>query len=139
MSDQTNLYMRLGLLLALLLLPACVYAQERVSVSGRIVNEKGEAVEYVQVGVSKRGIGTVSSVDGRFEINVPADTLEFHHVSYETGFYPVSGPREDVLIVLKESELPPAVSSTAMRGRSICSGPGRRFRGLRVDFPSRGK
>lgn len=101
--------MRIRLLLALLLFPLCISAQERFSVKGRIVNEKGEAVEYVQVGIPKRGIGTISSVDGRFEINVPADTLEFHHVSYEIGFHPVSGPQEDVLIVLKESELSPAV------------------------------
>lgn len=104
-----NKDMRTRLLLALLLLPLCGYAQERFPVRGRIVNEKGEAVEYVQVGMPKRGIGTVSSVDGRFEINIPADTLEFHHVSYQTGYYPVSGAGEDVLIVLKESELAPAV------------------------------
>ena len=35
--------------------------------------------------------------------------MEFHHVSYETGYYPVSGSEEDVLIVLKELELQPAV------------------------------
>ena len=101
--------MRFKLFLAFLLLPVCVFAQERVSIRGRIVNEKGEPVEYVQVGIPKRGIGTVSSQNGRFEIDVPADTLEFHHVSYQTGFYPVSGAEENALIVLKEAELPPAV------------------------------
>ena len=101
--------MRIRLFLSFLLLPLCVFAQERVQVRGRIVNEKGEAIEYVQVGVPKQGIGTISSVDGRFEIEVPADTLEFHHVSYQTGYYPVSGPKEDILIVLQESELAPAV------------------------------
>ena len=101
--------MRIRLLLALLFLPACIIAQERVSVSGRIVNERGEAIEYVQVGIPKLGIGTVSSLDGSFEFNSPIDTLEFHHVSYETGFLPISEPQDDVLIVLKESELPPAV------------------------------
>jgi hypothetical protein len=99
----------LFLLLFLLLLPTLLHAQESVLISGRIVNEQGEAVEYVQVGVPKLGIGTISSLDGRFEIQVPTDTLEFHHVSYETGYYPVSGSEEDVLIVLKELELQPAV------------------------------
>jgi hypothetical protein len=98
------------LLFALLLLPVCALAQERFTVKGHIVNEKGEAVEYVQVGVPKSGIGVISSADGRFEINVPADTLEFHHVSYQVGRYPVSGPKENLLIVLKDSELPPAVA-----------------------------
>lgn len=101
--------MRKALLLACFLLPFSLAAQERVSVKGRIVNGQGEAVEYVQVGIPKCGIGTISSADGRFEIDVPADTLEFHHVSYQAGFYPVSGPADDVLVVLKESELMPAV------------------------------
>ena len=101
--------MNTKLLLAFLLLPVCVHAQERVSVRGRIINEKGDAVEYVQVGVPKRQIGTISTVDGRFEISIPPDTLEFFHVSYKTAFYPVTGEAEDVVIVLHEQELPPAV------------------------------
>ena len=102
-------HMRIRLILTLLLLPACIYAQERFPVRGRIVDEKGEAVEYVHVGIPRLGIGTVSTVDGLFEIEVPADTLEFHHVYYQTGYYPVSAPDNDLVIVLKESELPPAV------------------------------
>ena len=102
--------MNTKLLLAFFLLPACVHAQERVSVKGRIINEKGDAVEYVQVGVPKRQIGTISTVDGQFEITIPPDTLEFFHVSYKTAFYPVTGTSEDIVIVLHEQELPPAVS-----------------------------
>ena len=101
--------MNTKLLLAFLLLPVYVHAQERVSVKGRIINEKGEAVEYVQVGIPKRQIGTISSVDGQFEIAIPPDTLEFFHVSYKTALYPVTGTAEDVVIVLQEQELPPAV------------------------------
>ena len=101
--------MRIRLLLALLLLPVSVCAQDRFRVAGRIVNEKGEAVEYVQVGMPQCGIGTISSAQGRFEIDVPAGNLEFHHVSYQPGFIRVSGTDEDVLVVLQEAELPPAV------------------------------
>lgn len=101
--------MNTKLLLAFLLLPFCVFAQERVTVKGRIINEKGEAVEYVQLGVPKLQIGTISTVDGRFEIEVPCDTVEFFHVSYQPAAYPVKGPIENVVIVLHEQELPPAV------------------------------
>lgn len=101
--------MRFKLFLALLLFPIIVFAQERVTVKGRIVNSKGEAVEYVQVGVPKLQIGAISSVDGLFEITVPRDTLEFFHVSYQPASYPVTGPAEDVVITLQEQELPPAV------------------------------
>jgi hypothetical protein len=96
--------------MAALLLPVVLLAQERVTVKGRIINEQGDAVEYVQVGVPRLQLGTISTVDGRFEIAVPCDTLVFFHVSYLPAAYPVTGPASDVVIVLKEQELPPAVS-----------------------------
>ena len=101
--------MRIKLTAALLLLPALLSAQERVSVRGKIVNEKGEPVEYVQVGVPKHQIGTVSTADGRFEISMPPDTLQFFHVSYQAAGRPVTGPVDDLVVVLHEQELPPAV------------------------------
>ena len=101
--------MRIELAIVLALLPALLPAQERVRVKGRIVDEKGEAVEYVQVGVPKRQIGTISTVHGRFEIDIPCDTLEFFHVSYQPAAYPVTGPVDDAIIVLHGQELPPAV------------------------------
>lgn len=101
--------MQIKLAIALLLLPALLSAQERVIVRGRIVNGEGEAVEYVQLGMPKHQIGAISTADGRFEIEVPRDTLEFFHVSYQTATYPVTGPAEEIVIVLHEQELPPAV------------------------------
>ena len=101
--------MRIEWSLAALLLPMMLCAQENVKVKVRIIDQQGEAVEYVQVGVPKRQIGTISSVDGRFEIDIPCDTLEFFHVSYQPAAYPVTGQEEDVVIVLHEQELPPAV------------------------------
>lgn len=102
--------MRIKFALALLLLlPTLLSAEERVTVKGRIINEQGEAVEYVQLGVPKLQIGTISTVDGRFEIKVPRDTLEFFHVSYQPAAYPVTGPADDIIIVLHGQELPPAV------------------------------
>ena len=96
-------------LLALLFVAIPALGQERVSVKGRIINEHGEAVEYVQVGIPKLQLGAISTVDGHFEITAPCDTLEFFHVSYKTGSYAVTGPADDVVVVLHENELPPAV------------------------------
>ena len=101
--------MRIELSLAALLLPMMLFAQGNVKAKGRIINQQGEAVEYVQVGVPKRQIGTISTVDGRFEIDIPCDTLEFFHVSYQPAAYPVTGPVDEAVIVLHEQELPPAV------------------------------
>lgn len=102
--------MRIEWVLALTMLPAALSAQERVSVKGRIVNERGESVGYVQLGIPKLQTGTISSADGRFEIEVPCDTLEFFHVSYQPAVFPVTGPADDVVVVLRDQELPPAVS-----------------------------
>ena len=101
--------MRIKLLLALAFFPALLATQEHVTVKGRIINERGDAVEYVQLGVPKLQIGTISAADGRFEIDMPCDTLEFFHVSFQRAAYPVTGPADDVVIVLHEQELPPAV------------------------------
>ena len=101
--------MRIKLAIALSLLPALLSAQEHVTVRGRIINDQGDAVEYVQLGVPKLQIGSISAADGRFEIDMPCDTLEFYHVSYQRAAYPVTGPADDVVIVLHEQELPPAV------------------------------
>lgn len=101
--------MRSRLALAFALLPGLLSAQERVAVKGLIVNERGEAVEYVQLGVPKLQLGTISTADGRFEMEVPCDTLEFFHVSYQPAVFPVTGPADNVVIVLHEQELAPAV------------------------------
>ena len=101
--------MRIKIALAFLLLPALLSAQERLTVKGRVINEQGEAVEYVQIGIPKREIGTISTADGLFEIEVPRDTLEFFHVSYQPASYYVTGASDDVTIVLREQELQPAV------------------------------
>ena len=101
--------MRIKLSLAALLLPAILFAQERVTVKGRIINAEGEPVEYVQLGIPKLQLGNISTVDGRFEIEMPCDTLVFFHVSYQTAAYHVTGPTDDIVIVLQEQELPPVV------------------------------
>ena len=101
--------MRIKLAIAFSLLPALLSAQEHVTVKGRIINERGNAVEYVQLGVPKLQIGSISAADGRFEIDMPCDTLEFFHASFQRATYPVTGPADDVVIVLHEQELPPAI------------------------------
>ena len=101
--------MRIKLAIALASLPILLSAQERVTVRGRIINEAGDAVEYVHVGMPKYQIGTISTGDGIFEVEVPCDTLEFFHVSYQQESYTIKSASDDVLIVLHQQELTPAV------------------------------
>ena len=113
--------------MALLLVPFPVLGQ--VAVKGRIINAQGEAVEYVQVGIPKLQVGTISSADGYFEITVPCDTLEFFHVSYQTGSYVVTGPADDVVVVLHENELPPAVFTGGNTKEKYLLRPGTKIAG----------
>ena len=110
-----------------LLLAVPVLGQE--TVRGRIVNEQGEAVEYVQVGIPKLQLGTISTADGRFEISVPKDTLEFFHVSYQTGRHIVTGPEDDVVVVLHENELQPAVFTGGNTRQKYLIRPGTKVAG----------
>lgn len=121
--------MRIKLILALLVLPVCALAQKSFNIQGRIINEKGEAVEYVQVGIPKLNIGTVSTVDGHFKINVPADTLEFHHVSYQVARVPVTGEADDLVIILQELELPPVVLTAGETKEKYLVRPGKNILG----------
>ena len=116
-------------LLALLFVCLPVLGQECVSVKGRIINEEGEPVEYVHVGIPKLQIGTISTADGRFDITAPRDTLKFIHVSYQTGSYVVTGPADDVVIVLHENELPPAVFIGGNTREKYLLRPGSRIAG----------
>lgn len=126
--------MRVRLLLSLLILPICAQAQDLFTVKGRIINEQGEPVEYVQVGIPKLQLGTISTVDGRFEISVPSDTLEFFHVSYKTGFYPVTGPADNVVVVLHDNELPPAVAIGGNTREKYLLRPGTSVLSSVIDF-----
>ena len=105
---------------------AVIVRAQSVTVKGRIVDERGQAVEYVQVGVPKLQLGTISTVDGRFEIEAPCDTLEFFHVSYRTASYPVTGPADDVVVVLHGQELPPAVFIDGTTKEKYLLRPGKR-------------
>ena len=61
------------------------------------------------MGIPKLQLGTISSADGLFELTAPCDTLEFFHVSYQTGSYVVTESADDLVIVLHENEITPAV------------------------------
>ena len=126
--------MRIRLLLALFLFPFCAFSQDYFPVKGQVVNTRGEAVEYVQVGVPGLQIGTISSPDGQFEISVPECTLEFFHVSYKPASLSVTGATSDVVIVLEDEELPPAVFVGGNTKAKYLLRPGSKLPGGVVSF-----
>ncbi|MBP5667156.1 MAG: carboxypeptidase-like regulatory domain-containing protein [Salinivirgaceae bacterium] len=79
----------------------------QTTVSGNILNERGEKVEYVSIGFNRDSVGTISDGDGHFSLKIPAgrtNTLVFSHVSYlptEIPFETYSAGNE-LTIVLKD-------------------------------------
>lgn len=100
--------------LFILLFCQVLSAQEAAdTLRGRIVNAAGKPVEYVHIGIPSQKIGAISSRDGQFELIVPrgkAGTVEFHHVSYETYYLPVSEFSKNLTIALSNQELTPAIA-----------------------------
>ena len=63
----------------------------QITVKGHVVNERGENVEYVSIGIEEDSVGVISDAQGHFALTIPAgrkDELTFTHVSYQTATIP---------------------------------------------------
>lgn len=91
-----------GLLLGMTLAPESAAAQ-KVPVSGKVANVKGEPVIGATVTVKgDNGTGTTSDVMGAFRLEVPSDAvLDISFIGYDTQSVPVSG-KTYLDIVLQE-------------------------------------
>lgn len=72
---------------------ACVYAQD-VTVSGKITDsQSGEGLPGVSILVKGTAIGTISDIDGKYTVNVPADdaVLVVSYVGFVKEEMPVNG------------------------------------------------
>ena len=63
----------------------------QTKVTGHVVNERGEGVEYVSIGIEEDSVGVISDAQGHFTLTIPVgrkDELTFTHVSYQTATIP---------------------------------------------------
>ena len=68
-----------------------VAEQAQTKVTGHVVNERGETIEYVSIGIEGDSVGVISDAQGHFTLTIPAgrrDELTFTHVSYQTATIP---------------------------------------------------
>ena len=86
----------------------------QISIKGHIVNERGNGVEYVSIGIEEddgenqsSSVGVISDAQGNFTLTIPAgrkDELTFTHVSYQTATVPyttyVNG--DELTVTLKD-------------------------------------
>ena len=104
---------RLAFVLSCLLVHGLVFAQDKI-VAGRVVNERGDGIEYVSIGIPKDTVYTVSDTQGYFRLLIPDGKTEdvvFKHVSYET--FSISpeycySVADDMIVTLVDNVLPEA-------------------------------
>ena len=92
----------------LIFMPLTLHAQKNISLSGKVIDDKGQEVPYAAIGIVSKNIGTTSTEDGTFYFQISTaelkDTLSFSSLGFFTHKLPVSKliQSEKVEIVLEE-------------------------------------
>ena len=92
----------------LIFMPLTLHAQKNISLSGKVIDNKGQEVPYAAIGIVSKNIGTTSTEDGTFYFQISTaelkDTLSFSSLGFFTHKLPVSKliQSEEVEIVLEE-------------------------------------
>ena len=92
----------------LIFMPLTLHAQKNISISGKVIDDKGQEVPYAAIGIVSKNIGTTSTEDGTFYFQISTaelkDTLSFSSLGFFTHKLPVSKliQSEEVEIVLEE-------------------------------------
>jgi len=82
---------RLRLVLVILAVVASAKGFAQTTIRGHVINERGESIEYVSIGIEEDSVGVISDAQGHFTLTIPAgrrDELAFTHVSYQTATIP---------------------------------------------------
>ena len=98
------------LLFAMSLLAATSTTAQEVTIKGRILTEEGTAVEYATIGIPGTKNGTLSGIDGEFELTLAQecnDTIVATHVSYGDVKIPAASYRNngEALIVTMQPKI----------------------------------
>lgn len=59
-------------IIAALLALVTMAGQGQTKVTGHVVNERGEKVEYVSIGIEEDSVGVISDAQGHFTLTIPA-------------------------------------------------------------------
>ena len=84
---KTNKLIGLAIYAIVSLLTFSFSASAQTTIKGHVVNERGENIEYVNIGIEEDSVGVISDANGHFTLTIPAgrkDDLSFTHVSYQT-------------------------------------------------------
>ena len=106
-------------------------SQQRTTISGKVVDADGKAVEYATVGIAGKRSGTLTGIDGLFALDVTDandDTLLITHVSYENVRIPVDRLQRNAeeCIIMDAKQLAEAVIYSGKRKSARLAGKGMR-------------
>ncbi len=94
---------RIGFLILTLLFTLHLSAQNKRTITGTILDEKGESIIGASVSVKGTTNGTITDIDGRFSLDVnESDMLTISYVGFLSQEIPVAG-KSVLRIVLKEN------------------------------------
>ena len=101
--------------------------QAQTKVKGHVVNERGETVEYVSIGIEEDSVGVISDAQGHFALTIPAgrrDDLTFTHVSYQTTTIPYAtyADGHELTVTLKDKVVELAEVVVGRKGIPIAVG-----------------
>ncbi len=100
---NTILHRPMSLLLLFVFFPICVFAQT-ITVKGVVKDARGEALPGVNIVESGTKTGTITSVDGRYQIKVSGQSnLTFSFIGFQSQTVAVKG-RTQVDVVLQEDK-----------------------------------
>ncbi|MBR5083812.1 MAG: carboxypeptidase-like regulatory domain-containing protein [Prevotella sp.] len=88
---KTNKLIGLAIYAIVSLLTFSFSASAQTTIKGHVVNERGENIEYVNIGIEEDSVGVISDANGHFTLTIPAgrkDDLSFTHVSYQSAKIP---------------------------------------------------
>ena len=80
------------------LAPMLVSAQEVLVIKGKVINEDATTLAYVNIGIVGTSIGTISDVNGAFELHLKTSAneeqiVQFSYLGYETKDYSIASLR----------------------------------------------
>ena len=122
-------------LFAISLSATTTIAAQNITVKGRIVSEEGAAVEYATIGIPGTKNGTLSGIDGVFELTLPQecnDTIVASHVSFGDVKLPAAlyrNNREALIVTMQPRELQELTVYNGKRKKAKLAGRGMRFAG----------
>ena len=92
------------------LLINCIAHSQEYEVTGKIINSKTqEKIEFVNIGISNKGVGTVSNENGLFNLKLnelvnTSDSIIFSHIGYQTKIIKVAKFSTKETTILLEPE-----------------------------------